>query len=104
MRSAIIILIALLVIGGGTASVSLAIASWVDDSDTSTMNQSTATNESAYQIAAAVQAASAGMHSFQLDAEMDMGDGMMAYGMHTAIDEMNGTMYIDFRMVTLMPC
>jgi hypothetical protein len=106
MRAAMIILIALLVIGGGTASVSLAIASWVDDSDTSatsSMNQSTAITGSAYQIAASVQAASEQMHSFQLDAQMDMGDGMVTYGMHTAIDEINGKMYIDFSMVTLMP-
>ena len=103
MRSAIIILIALLVIGGGTASVSLAIDSWLDDSNTSAANQSAETNQSAYQIAAAVQTAAAQMHSFQFDAQMDMSEGMMAYSMHAAIDETNSEMYTDFRMTTLTP-
>lgn len=97
MRSAMIILMALLVIGGGTASVSLAIDSWLDDSNTS------ATNQSAYQIATAVQTATARMDSFQFDAQMDMSEGMMAYSMHSAIDETNGKMSMDFRMTTLTP-
>jgi len=102
MKSAIIILIALLVIGGGTASVSLAIDSWLDDSNTSATNPS-ATNPSAYQIAAAVQTAATRMHSFQFDAQMDIADGMMAYSMHSAIDETNGKMYMDFLVTTLTP-
>ena len=101
MKSAMIILLAFLVIGGGTASASLAIDSWLDDSDTAATTS--ATNQSAYQIAAAVQTAAARMDSFQFDAQMNMSEGTMAYSMHSAIDETSGEMYMDFRMTTLTP-
>ncbi|MFC2039459.1 DUF6612 family protein [Chloroflexota bacterium] len=92
-----IILIALLVIGGGTASISLAIDSWLEDSNTSS------TNQSAYQIATAVQTAATQMNSFQFDVQMDMSEGMMVYSIHSAIDETNGKMSMDFHMTTLTP-
>lgn len=96
-RAIATVLIAVLVIGGATASVSLAIDSWIEDSPTST--QST----TAGQIVAAMQAAEAEIHSLQFEAQMDMMSGAMAYDMDASIDLSSGKMYMRAEMTQLLP-
>jgi len=96
-KSVAIVLIAFLVIGGGTASISLAIDSWTEESPTSTPTTS------AGQIVGAMQAAEAEIDTLQFEAQIDMMSGSMTYDMNATVDLVGRRMYAHTKMTQLLP-
>ena len=96
-RAIAIVLIAVFVIGGATASISLAIDSWIEDSPTSTPSTT------AGQIVAAMQAADAKIDSLQFEARMDVMSGTMTYDMNASVDLSSRRMYMRAKTTQLLP-